>query len=587
MDTIDVSNLNRQFLFQKQHVGLSKAVVARDAVLRYAPDASIVAHHANVMAPEYGTAYVGQFNLVLNALDNLPARRHMNRVCLAAGVPLIDSGTQGWLGQVQSFVSPRTSCFDCDEHPTPTTFPVCTIRSKPSKPIHCIHWAKILFSRLFGKADAEGTVLDLDKDEGAEDKKNDTDRSDAPTSADPELQRLLAEEAVTLNRLRTSETFAEYVFHKIFHTDVVSLASMKHMWEDRPAPIALVFDEVRAGKVPAGLANADEEQTEGLLADQCVWTLDECVEKFASVTQALNELKNAKGGLDWDKDEELHLDFVTAASNIRSSQFAISRQSRFTVKSAAGNIIPAIATTNAIISGLIVTEALKILRGGDYLGSLRYTYLQKTPSNKRILLLAEPEKQNPSCYVCGSNFVEVSLDTGAMTVGAFASEILQKHLNLLSPSVMVDSNIVFEGGEMLEDWGHQVQKPLTAVGISAGSIVRVSDMSAGSNLTVDISIMHKATEEFETQLAHPFSLKGTVRAPPAPETKNVSEEPEDSDDDFVVVVDPKNLNGGESSETRGTKRKHPDGEDNGTAEPAAKRTKTDARREDSDVMLIE
>ena len=29
----------------------------------------------------------------------------------------------------------------------------------------------------------------------------------------------------------------------------------------------------------------------------------------------------------------------------------------------AGNIIPAIATTNAIVAGLIVTEALKILRG--------------------------------------------------------------------------------------------------------------------------------------------------------------------------------------------------------------------------------
>lgn len=29
----------------------------------------------------------------------------------------------------------------------------------------------------------------------------------------------------------------------------------------------------------------------------------------------------------------------------------------------AGNIIPAIATTNAVIAGLIVLEALKVLRG--------------------------------------------------------------------------------------------------------------------------------------------------------------------------------------------------------------------------------
>lgn len=48
MDTIDVSNLNRQFLFQKQHVGQSKAKVARESALRFNPDAKIVAHHADV-----------------------------------------------------------------------------------------------------------------------------------------------------------------------------------------------------------------------------------------------------------------------------------------------------------------------------------------------------------------------------------------------------------------------------------------------------------------------------------------------------------------------------------------------------------
>lgn len=41
-----------------------------------------------------------QFNVVLNGLDNLDARRHVNRICLAADVPLVESGTTGFLGQV-------------------------------------------------------------------------------------------------------------------------------------------------------------------------------------------------------------------------------------------------------------------------------------------------------------------------------------------------------------------------------------------------------------------------------------------------------------------------------------------------------
>lgn len=46
LDTIDVSNLNRQFLFRPHHVGKPKAVVAREAVLAFNPAAKIVAYHA-------------------------------------------------------------------------------------------------------------------------------------------------------------------------------------------------------------------------------------------------------------------------------------------------------------------------------------------------------------------------------------------------------------------------------------------------------------------------------------------------------------------------------------------------------------
>eukprot|EP00894_Picocystis_sp_ML_P000028 jgi/Pico_ML_1/50545/g1734.t1 len=48
MDTIETSNLNRQFLFRKHHVGKSKAQVAKEAVLKFCPEANVVAHHGNV-----------------------------------------------------------------------------------------------------------------------------------------------------------------------------------------------------------------------------------------------------------------------------------------------------------------------------------------------------------------------------------------------------------------------------------------------------------------------------------------------------------------------------------------------------------
>lgn len=67
----------------------------------------------------------------------------------------------------------------------------------------------------------------------------------------------------------------------------------------------------------------------------------------------------------FDKDDEDTLDFVTASANLRSIVFGIETRSRFDIKQMAGNIIPAIATTNAIVAGLCVLEAFKVLKG-DY-----------------------------------------------------------------------------------------------------------------------------------------------------------------------------------------------------------------------------
>ena len=68
------------------------------------------------------------------------------------------------------------------------------------------------------------------------------------------------------------------------------------------------------------------------------------------------------GNLSFDKDDQLAVEIVTAAANIRASSFGIPLHSLFEAKGIAGNIVHAVATTNAIIAGLIVIEAIKVLR---------------------------------------------------------------------------------------------------------------------------------------------------------------------------------------------------------------------------------
>ena len=119
LDTIDLSNLNRQFLFRHEHIKKSKALVsgrdalsivsadgsslqvAKESAAKFNPHVTLKAHHANIKDPQFNIDWFGSFDVVFNALDNLEARRHVNKLCLAANVPLIESGTTGFNGQVQ------------------------------------------------------------------------------------------------------------------------------------------------------------------------------------------------------------------------------------------------------------------------------------------------------------------------------------------------------------------------------------------------------------------------------------------------------------------------------------------------------
>lgn len=106
LDTIELSNLNRQFLFRRCHIGQSKAEVARSAALKMDPTASITASFATIFdTQKFSISFFRQFDLVMNALDNLAARRHVNLMCLMGRVPLIESGTAGFLGQTSIIIN--------------------------------------------------------------------------------------------------------------------------------------------------------------------------------------------------------------------------------------------------------------------------------------------------------------------------------------------------------------------------------------------------------------------------------------------------------------------------------------------------
>lgn len=354
LDTIDLSNLNRQFLFRTDHIGKPKALVAKDVAQAFNPQVKIEAHHANIKESQFNVEWFRGFNIIFNALDNMEARRHVNKMCLAADVPLIESGTTGFNGQVQVIKKGVTACYDCTPKDAPKSFPVCTIRSTPSQPIHCIVWAKsYLLNEMFGASE----------DESAFDHTDDQDNA-------KEIEEL-KKESEALKSIRESvgsSQFPQLLFDKVFKTDIERLCSMEDMWKSRQAPQPLDYKTLleQAGEA---IAAKDTILQDG----QKVWSLEESLVVFNDsldrLSKRMADLKKSHDGsgptpmIEFDKDDEDTLDFVAASANIRSTIFSIERKSRFDIKQMAGNIIPAIATTNAIVAGLCVLQAYKVLKG--------------------------------------------------------------------------------------------------------------------------------------------------------------------------------------------------------------------------------
>ncbi|KAJ3163708.1 E1 ubiquitin-activating protein uba2 [Geranomyces michiganensis] len=316
-------------------------------------------------------------------------------------------------------------------------------------------------SELFGKPEDEADTIN--EQEGSENAN--------------EMAHLLREKEA-LKRLRDAAGTPEYgklVFEKVFSEDVKGLLVMEDLWKTRRPPTPLDFAEATRDKSITSTP-ADE-----LAWDRKIWNVAENTRVFLdSVDELATELIKGRStdpdfSMTFDKDHLAGLNFVTATANLRAAVYGLEQKSRFAVKEMAGNIIPAVATTNAIVAGLIVLTAIKVLQGDwsacKNVRAVVVTWVTRTINPERL------GKPNPMCSVCTISSFSLDLNTEMSTLGDLL-DMVQKSPSSDSDGLGIRGEISIQEGDRLlydVDFDDNLDETLADLGIKQASRVLVTN----------------------------------------------------------------------------------------------------------------
>ena len=144
---------------------------------------------------------------------------------------------------------------------------------------------------------------------------------------------------------------------------------------------------------------------------------------------------------EFEKDDDLnwHIDFIHTTACLRARNYKIAECDRGRTKMIAGKIIPAIATTTAMITGAVTAELYKFVQKMDKLDAYKNSFInlalplfvfsepeevKVTKSKEYDPIMAGPVTAVPEGY---TSYSKITVNEGPLTIQGMLDSIKKSH----------------------------------------------------------------------------------------------------------------------------------------------------------------